>query len=274
MKTRWRRRIRNSTLFLAIVVLVVSLFTAMQTALWNTTVYSGWFLAGLVVLLASYNLYKKVPFLPLGSSSTWMQIHIYAGFLTAIVFPLHSGFRVPNGFFELVLAMFFLLVFTSGVVGLFLTRTLPPRLATRSEEAIYEKIPGLIHRLKTEVEEIVFGCISETETAAVPEFYMRRLKPFFEQPRYFWSHLFHSERAFKTLLTDIGEQNRFLNETEQEAMKNISQRVAVKNDLDYQYALQSTLKYWLFLHVPFTYGLSILIVFHVLLVYAFSGVAS
>lgn len=271
MKTFRRRRIRNCVIFFSIAIFVVYVFTAMQTALVNSAFYSGWFLAGLVVLLASYNLYKKVPFLPLGSSTTWMQIHIYAGLLTAVVFLLHTGFRIPNGLFETILATFYLLVFTSGLVGLVLTRTLPARLSTRSEEAIYEEIPGLIHRLKREVEEAVFGCVSETETAAVPDFYMSRLKPFFEQPQYFWSHLFHSERAFQTLLSDIREQSRFLNDTEQAAMKGISERVVVKNDLDYQYALQSTLKYWLFLHVPLTYGLSILILFHVSLIYAFSG---
>ncbi len=45
-----------------------------------------------------------------------------------------------------------------------------------------------------------------------------------------------------------------------------------KDDLDYQSALQGALKFWLFVHVPLTYGLLIFAVFHILVVYTFSGV--
>jgi hypothetical protein len=44
-----------------------------------------------------------------------------------------------------------------------------------------------------------------------------------------------------------------------------------KDALDYCGALQAALKLWLFVHLPLTYSLMIFSVWHVVLVFAFSG---
>ena len=44
-----------------------------------------------------------------------------------------------------------------------------------------------------------------------------------------------------------------------------------KDDLDHQDALQGTLKYWLFIHIPLTYSLLILSLVHALLASAYSA---
>ena len=175
--------------------------------------------------------------------------------------------------FEIVLASAYLFTFASGVLGLLMSRSLPPRLSTRGEEVLFERIPAFIRRLREEVEELVFGCVSETETTAVPEFYLAYLKPFFERPRNFWSHLVNSERPRRRLLQSIDEQDGFLNDTERAAMRKISERVVAKDNLDHQHALQATLKYWLFAHIPATYALLILTAFHAVLVHAFAGMS-
>ena len=271
MKTFAGRRIRNGTILVIAAALVAGTVTVLQTALVRTVFLTGWSLAALILLLAAYNGIKKLPFLPLGSSAAWLQLHIYCGLLTMVVFILHIDFRVPNGLFDTSLAVFYFLVFFSGLVGLAMTRSFPPRLSARGEEVIFERIPVFIRRLRNEVEELVFGCVSETETTAVPDFYLEYLKPFFERPRHFWSHLFHSERPRRMLLLTIEEQYPFLNDIERDAMRKISEKVAIKDGLDHQHALQGTLKCWLFFHVPLTYGLLILILFHTILVHAFAG---
>ena len=43
---------------------------------------TGWILFALILALTFYNGRKKLPFLPLLSSETWLQFHIYAGLLT------------------------------------------------------------------------------------------------------------------------------------------------------------------------------------------------
>src|ERR1043165_4151013 len=118
---------------------------------------TGWVLLGVMILLTVYNARKKLPFLPLGTSEAWLQIHIYAGFFTTVLFLIHLNFRVPNGWCEVTLAALFLIVTLSGIGGLFITRIFPRRLSTRGGEVIYEKIPALRHTLRTEAEALALG---------------------------------------------------------------------------------------------------------------------
>ena len=63
----------------------------------------------LVLALTLFNARKKLPFLPLASAATWMQIHIYLGWFSIFVFLLHIHFRVPHGLLEATLAGVFCL---------------------------------------------------------------------------------------------------------------------------------------------------------------------
>lgn len=270
MRSFAARRIRYLSVFLLLAALVVGWSLIQVIVLLPAAFATGWLLLALVVGLAAYNVRKKLTFLPLGSSATWLQIHIYAGLLSCMVFLVHVGFRVPTGFFEGTLAVLYVAVFASGIGGLILSRVIPPRLATRGEEVLFERIPVFLKRLRDQVEEAVLSCLSETDTTALPSFYVERLKPFFERPRHFWRHLIHSSGPRQVLLEEIHAQRRFLNETERGRMAHIADLVCTKDDLDYHYALQWTLKAWLFVHVPLTYALLVFTVFHVVLVHAFS----
>ncbi|GAB4152734.1 MAG: hypothetical protein Tsb009_28780 [Planctomycetaceae bacterium] len=270
MSTFASRRFRNLALFCAVTIFVVTGHTVLETALLQTTFFTGWFLAGLIVLLAAYNIYKRFPFLPLGSSSTWLQLHIYSGLLTSVLFLLHIGGRWPSGLFERLLAVVYLAVFLSGIVGLALTRTLPRRLSIRGEEVIFERIPTFIRQLREQVEQLVCQCVEETGSTAVPDFYLKHLKSFFERPRNLFNHLMHSEHPRHQLMTSLQEHSDFLNEAERKTMQQIGELVMTKDDLDFHYSLQAVLKYWFFVHVPATYSLMVLMVFHAILAHSFS----
>jgi peptidoglycan biosynthesis protein MviN/MurJ (putative lipid II flippase) len=54
-------------------------------------------------------------------------------------------------------------------------------------------------------------------------------------------------------------------------MDEIAELVRQKDGLDYHHSLQLTLKLWLFVHIPLTYGLLIFSFVHIVLVYAYSG---
>lgn len=271
MRTFAARRIIFASILVIVAVLVLIANAALRVAMYHVAFVSGWFLFGLCVFLALYNVRKKLTFLPLGTSASWLQLHIYLALLTFVVFVVHIDFRIPNGPFEIVLAFLYLTVFVSGVAGLIFSRIIPPRLATRGEEVIFDRIPMFVRRLREEVEELVLQCISESETSAVPEFYIRRLKPFFDCPRHYWAHLFHSTRPLHALVVDIEAQHRYLSDKERTLVDQITTHVKTKDDLDYHHALQKTLKYWLFVHIPLTYSLLIVAVFHIVLVYSFAG---
>lgn len=265
------RRVRNLALMVFVGCALLLMNRISAAALRDTARQSGWLLLAMVLFLAAYNLRKKLAFLPLGSSATWLQVHIYVGLLTGLVFGIHISWNIPGGVFESVLALLYASVFISGVAGLFLSRSLARRLTTRGSEVMFERIP--IHRkqLATEVETIVLRCLDETESTAVAQFYAERLRPFFAVARNFWHHLLHSNRPRFALLNEIQAHHRYLNESERHTMLQVSICVEMKDDLDYQYALQATLKYWLFAHVPLTYALLVFAAFHLLLVSAFAG---
>jgi len=265
------RRWRNGGIIVWLSVLFLLADQVASVALRQTSILTGWVLLALIVLLTLYNVRKKLPFLPLGSSASWLQMHIYVGLLTIVVFGLHVHWRIPHGMFETILTLWYLALVFSGVIGLVLSRTFARRLTTRGEEVIFERIPRIRNRIQATVEKMVLRCLAETESTAIPEYYATRLKPFFERPQHFWGHLLLSDRPRRTLLVELESQSRYLNETERWIIGEIADQVRSKDDLDYQYAHQATLKYWLFSHIPLTYGLLVFIVFHIVLVYAFSG---
>src|SRR6185369_16931477 len=121
----------------------------------------------------------------------------YLGFFTTLLFLIHLNFRAPHGWFEITLAWLFVLVSGSGVVGLFFSRTLPRRLATRGGEVIFEKIPALRHALKIEAEKLAIG--ADAKSIIIAEFYAQRLAPFFAGPKNLWLHLVESRRLLNGL---------------------------------------------------------------------------
>lgn len=230
---------------------------------------TGWALLGGMFVLTIYNVRKKLPFLPLGKSETWLQIHIYLGFFTTLLFLIHLKFRLPHGWFETVLAWLFVLVSISGMAGLFFSRVLPRRLATRGGEVIFEKIPGQRHALKTEAEKLSLA--ADAKSPVIAEFYTGRLAGFFSGPKNLWLHLVESRRPVGALLAELEDLRRFASETDRVKIELLVLLVRQKDGLDYHRALQLALRSWLFIHIPLTYGLLIFTAWHMVLVFGFSG---
>ena len=266
---RFRRQFAFG-LFALIIAMVGALWlNAKYNALPNYAYLTGWALLAGMFVLTIYNVRKKLPFLPLGKSETWLQIHIYLGFFTTLLFLIHLNFRAPHGWFEITLAWLFVLVSGSGMVGLFFSRTLPRRLATRGGEVIFEKIPSLRHSLKIEAEKLALG--ADAKSTIIAEFYTKRLAPFFVGPKNLWLHLVESRRALNGLVAELDDLRRFANDTERATIKKLTALVRQKDGLDYHRALQLVLKLWLFIHIPLTYGLLIFTALHIILVFGFSG---
>lgn len=235
------------------------------------TYLSGWILLALMLILTAYNWIKKIPFLPIGTSRGWMQVHIYIGLLAAVLFGIHLRGRIPTGPFEQVLAAFFILVTLSGIAGLFLSRSLPKRLTTTGGEVPFHRIHIIRRDLREQARALAFATVSASQSVIIPDYFTRRLEPFFAKPRNFWLHLMEVRRPLNTLLKEIGELDRYAGSDDKGTLQRLGQLVRQKDVLDYHYALQSVLKAWLFIHIPFTYGLLLLVVLHVVLVYSFSG---
>ena len=232
---------------------------------------TGWALLALMLVLTGYNARKKLPFLPLLKSSTWLQIHLYLGLFTGLAFILHLQWRWPGGVFEALLSALFVGVTLSGIVGWWISRTLPKRLTTAGGEVPYERIPVIRRALREEAEALVLGAIPTAKATTLADFYTGRLAAFFDGPANFRAHALGSRRPLATLLDDFIEVDRFLGPAEKETSAKLAALVRQKDALDFHRTAQLLLKSWLFVHIPLTYGLLVFSFVHIVLVYAFSG---
>jgi len=232
-------------------------------ALRPMAVYSGWLLLGLVLVLTFFNARKKLPFLPLLSASAWMQGHIYLGWLGCFVFMLHTGGRLPDGRLEVMLAVVFGLVAASGAFGLWLSRWLPPRLVRSGESLVYERIPGLRHQLAGEVRELIRRAEVETQSSTLPDLYLRVLHPFFLRLPPLLAPLMGDAREAHRVRQELDSVRRYLSPAELVLAGELGELIDAKRNLDTQLAGQRLLKLWLFVHLPLTYGMLVLIAAHV-----------
>ena len=265
-----RRRVAILLTVLAALV-VLAFYWARAHSLNRTAFFTGWLLLSVMMVLTAYNLRKKLSFLPILRSATWLQIHLYLGLLTIPMFLAHTGFRVPNGGLETLLTVLFILVVGSGLVGIFITRSFPRRLAVCDEELMFERMPIYRRNLHEAAQKLVLESVAETGTTTIADYYRNRLNQYFAGFRNYWFHLVESKRPRHNYETEFGDLDRYLNDREKELAGQLAQLVYVKDELDYQRALQGTLKGWLFVHIAVTYSLLTCVVAHVIIVHAFMG---
>ena len=158
---------------------------------------TGWALLALVLFLTAYNARKKLAFLPLLSSQTWLRAHSWIGMLAALVFVMHLRGRVPTGAFEGVLAALFLGVTLSGIAGWWLSRVLPRRLSSAGGEVPYERIPVILRDLRQRAEALVVSGIPSAGATTLADFYAARLRGFFAGSANLGPHL-SAQRAPST----------------------------------------------------------------------------
>jgi hypothetical protein len=211
-----------------------------------------------------------LPFLPLLKASTWMQVHIYVGFFSVWLFLLHIGSRVPNGGLEIILAILFVAVAGSGIIGLAITRWLPSRLTIHGENLLFERIPALRSGVRQEAEKLALASVAATNSSTIADFYETRLQHYFARPHFWLSHIVGYRKPLFKLLAELEALERYLNVKEREIMREITELVRAKDNLDFQLAGQSLLKCWLFVHIPLTYSLILIGLIHGVLAWSFS----
>jgi hypothetical protein len=274
MRTFKYRRIRNASLLALVLMGAWWCVRAEERSLGSSAFATGYLLLGAVLFLALYNVRKKLPFLPLGSSAAWLQWHLYVGMGTVGVFVLHAGAAWPQGILDVTLAVVYLLTVASGVVGLYLTRTIPAQLTRIGEEVIYERIPALRREVRRRAGDVVLESVTASGATTLADFYTARLYDFFGRSRgwgYFWRPTTALRRG---LMREMQDFRRYLTEPELAGCERLFALVRRKDDLDFHDARQKLLKLWLFAHIALTCALVALALVHGLLAHAFHGGAA
>lgn len=272
-----RRRIRSLLLALLVLAAIAYWLRWVELGLGRSSYASGYLLYGLVAFLALFNLRKKLPMLPLGSASAWLQLHIYVGLVAGGLFAMHAfvasdgSLHLPGGVFETCLVMVFTMTFVSGVVGLVVTRRTPKLLRAAGEQVVYERIPQIRRALDRDARATVLGSVSATGATTLADFYTARLYEFFARPRSFGYFLRPTGIRRRKLLHEMRDLSRYLTSQEQTACERLFGLVRKKDDLDFHHARQKLLKVWLFGHIGLTYVLIVAATWHGVMALAFRG---
>lgn len=243
----------------------------LDASLARTAYATGYLLYAAVAFLAAYQLRKKLPGLPLGSSRAWLQAHLIIAIASGGIFFLHLGGRWPDGWVEGTLAAVYLGAFASGVVGFYLTRMIPRQLARTGEQFIFERIPRMRAAVRDEARGVVLEAVHATGATTLADFYVGRLHGFFQRPRSLRYPLRPSMAARKRLFNELDAVDRFLTDPERSASERLFGLIRRKDDLDFHAARQGLLKAWLFVHIGLTWSLLLLGMGHGLLALAFRG---
>tara|TARA_A100001037_G_scaffold305697_1_gene346847 strand:+ start:22952 stop:23767 length:816 start_codon:yes stop_codon:yes gene_type:complete len=227
---------------------------------------TGYVLFGLMLGLATFNARKKLSMVPFGRSAYWLAVHVVGGIAALGLFFIHTGNVWPTGAYEQALAIVFYLVTISGIFGYIIQKIYPKRLVQTELEIIYERIPAELSELREKSESITIACTENTGSDTLARHYMESLRWYFQRPRFFLSHTLGGAAAEHWINQSYQTVSRYLSEAEREYLNNLNDLAKYKSKIDFHFACQSMMKYWLLAHVPLAAAVLALIFWHVIVV--------
>jgi len=227
---------------------------------------TGYVLFGIMLGLASFNARKKLSMLPLGRSAYWLAVHAVGGMLALAMFFIHTGNIWPAGGYEQAFAIIFYLLSLSGMFGYVVQRFYPRRLVQTDFEIIYERIPAELAEVREKAEAAVKACTEEAGSGTLARHYFESLSWYFRRPRFFLNHALGGQAGEHWLRQECQAVTRYLNDAEQVHLDKIEELAHYKNKIDFHYACQSIMKYWLLVHVPLAAAVLGLMFWHVIVV--------
>jgi len=256
--------------FAALLFLVTWVWTIqIDRSLGISAFASGWILFGILAFLSLFSARKRLPFLPLASSSRWFHLHAVGGFLALFLFWLHTGGMWSQGLYGQILTALFYITSISGVGGLVIEKIYPRQLTYSGIEIIYERIPGEIAEIREEVESLILKCTEETGSSTLAEHYLETLSWYFQRPRFFMNNIFGSHLSQHWVRQQCMILERFLDKNERKYLDGIYVLAEKKRKIDFHYALQTLLKTWLLVHIPLAAAVMAMVFWHLILIQVF-----
>jgi hypothetical protein len=254
--------------FLIGVALCASAFLA-NVALSEVRPYNVWGLtygtaaAVLMAMVALYGLRRRTTNaalkLRLGRAQAWLLFHLYAGALCLLLTLMHSGFHVPKGILTWWLWVLSIWVTVSGLFGALLQKWIPTILASGlGNEVLYERIPDLIKEIKDKAK-----TLAETCADPVWDFYKKNLARALEAPQTRLIYYMDVTGGIQSRMKQFEYLRRLLSPEERDKLNKLEALYKTKLEIDAHFTLQKTLRGWLYLHVPVSLALLVLVAFHI-----------
>ena len=176
------RILRNAIVTGLVIAGFYGLVWLYDTALRDGRFLDGWILAAGCLVQLAFSIRRKLPLLPLGRVASWMLTHLYTGYFLIAAFALHTQFEWPDGVLETALwAVFFVLAF-SGVVGAYLSRTMPSQMPATGAYNQLEDIYSAQFALARRADDLALST-GGTASVSIAELYANTLHGFFNAQR-------------------------------------------------------------------------------------------
>ena len=201
----------------------------------------------------------------IGSRAFWLKGHIWLSLLALVLILCHSGLRF-GGLFEQLLYLVFYLVVLTGILGVVLQQFLPRWMTLEVPcEVPYEQIPHVCAVLREKADQEMDEkcvCPAPATCERILRWYSDVVRPFLGWPSQ--SHLFSD--ASKT--AQVFAQMRALPGVDQatskvpELLARLEEYCHERRRLARQESLHRLLHGWLYLHIPLSAAMMVLMIAH------------
>lgn len=195
----------------------------------------------------------------LGRVQTWVQVHVYGGTLFLLLVLMHAGFAWPRETLTRWLLGLSLWVVATGLVGVVLRKWIPRVLSSAlTTEALFERIPELSREVAARAE-----AVAAAASPTVRDFHRKSLRRRLGTPRLRWVFLVDVTAGISSRLRVFDFLRQRLTAAERADLDRLEELLRAQLELDAHWTLQRPLRWWLWLHVPPSLVLVLLVALHV-----------
>lgn len=224
---------------------------------------------GLIAVLMYLGIRRRSYASSMGTLQGWVSAHVYLGLLTLLLIPLHAGFRFGWDVHTLAFVLLAVVVL-SGVLGLFLYRTIPGRLTRYEAGQQADKIDPEIARLLSDMRALM-----KNKSDALVQIYKAELAT--SQSRDFkgWSLLWKGQGGdlLAERSADLAKKVSTIPPSDQATFQVLSQLLLKKTQLEvnllHQMQLRNVLQAWLYVHVPVSIAMVFAVGVHLIAVFLY-----
>jgi cytochrome b561 len=226
-------------------------------------------MGGLLVLFAlALSMLRFVPsWWFVGSRALWLKAHIWLGLLSFILILCHTGLRL-GGPFEKVLYLLFLLVVVTGIFGLIVQQFLPRWMTFEVQcEVPFEQIPIVCATLRDKADlDMHSKCASLMPATGtrIRRVYAEVVRPFLGWPSDH-KNLLSDPKKTTQLFAEMSRLPGAGESTLPQLLTHLEGFCAERRSLARQENLHRLLHSWLYLHVPLSWAMAVMMLTHAIM---------
>lgn len=221
--------------------------------------------AALMFIGGLYAARRKLMVPPFVTAQDWLQFHIYGSTLAALFVTIHVGFHLPRGQFGWWLAGLTTWTTVTGLSGVLLQKWIPSLIAAQlSVEVIYERIPEMLDRLRSDAASTMDGA-----SDALQRFYESEVQPALATVSPSWAYVFDTGHGRFRHMASFDHIQSFVEGDDQKRLSDLKSILSEKLEIEAHYSLQRILRLWPLLHVPPALILLAAVVVHIAAVWYF-----